>query len=672
VAPRPHLRSQVVHVALVAFALALIGRAGFVQLWQHEKWSAAAVRQQFAVASIPAPRGDIEDANGVPIAYSRELVRLSIAINEVKDVGALRKAMLAAGISPAEVRRSTDKTRKWVDLHDRYLPSRVANLVRLNGVHVTSVGDRVYVRSAGTRQLLGVVGGDGHGASGLEMHLDSLLLGTEGRTRAVKGLRGVRFESPDMLDEPPARGHTVRLTINQTLQNICDKALSDAVARLRADGGDVVVLDPRSGEIRCLAGQRPGARTGGVPAFIEAYEPGSTLKPFYAARLLEFGKATPDEMIATYNGKYEVNGRVITDVHKAKAMSLSDVIRFSSNVGIARFAERLSDAEMYEMLRDLGFGTATGVPYPSESGGRLREPRSWSLQSHASHAIGYELSVTPLQLAAAYSALANGGMLVEPALVKEIRDAEGRVVYAHQPRTLRRVFTEAAARAVIPMLESVVDSGTAIDAGVTTFSLAGKSGTARRTLNGRYGAAMYTSTFVGIFPARDPQYVVLAKIDNPREESIYGGKVAAPLTRAVIEGALAAQDASLDWTQLASQRKEVEMPTPGAVVATGTLDADSSTARDTTTPRVPLVDSTPDPDPVPSVSFDLSQPLRPKEPAARTVQVPDVRGLPTRVAVRQLHRAGLAVLLVPGNGSVTQPSAGSAVRSGTIVRLTRS
>jgi cell division protein FtsI (penicillin-binding protein 3) len=218
----------------------------------------------------------------------------------------------------------------------------------------------------------------------------------------------------------------------------------------------------------------------------------------------------------------------------------------------------------------------------------------------------------------------------------------------------------------------VVDSGTAIDATVTTFSLAGKSGTARRTVNGRYGAAMYTSTFVGIFPARDPQYVVLAKIDNPREESIYGGKVAAPLTRAVIEGALAAQDASLDWTQLASQRKDVELPTPNAVVATGTLDADPGATPASATPRVPLVDSTPDPDPVPAVSFDLSRPLRPKEPPARTVNVPDVRGLPTRVAVRQLHRAGLAVLLVPGSGSVTQPAAGSAVRSGTIVRLTRS
>ncbi|MCC6319231.1 MAG: hypothetical protein IT361_16275 [Gemmatimonadaceae bacterium] len=670
-APRPLRRSQVVHAVLVAFAIALVARAGYVQLWQHEKWAQAAVRQQFAVASIPAPRGDIEDANGVPIAYSRELVRLSVAIGEVRNVPALKKAMAAAGIAPAEVRRATDRTRKWVELRDRFLPSRVASLVRMNGVHVTSVGDRVYVRSPGTRQLLGAVGANGRGAAGLELHLDSLLLGAEGRTRAVKGLRGARYESPDMLDEPPARGHTVRLTINQTLQNICDKALQDAVARLRADGGDVVVLDPRTGEIRCLSGQRPGGRTGGVTAFIEAYEPGSTLKPFFAARLLELGRAGADEVIDTYNGRYEVHGRVITDVHKARSMSLRDVIRFSSNVGIARFAERLSDDEVFELLRDLGFGTPTGIPYPSESGGRLREPRFWSAQSHASHAIGYELSVTPLQLAAAYSALATNGMLVEPALVKEIRDADDRVVYEHQPRMLRRVFAASAAQSVVPMLESVVDSGTAVDASVTTFSLAGKSGTARRTVNGRYGAAMYTSTFVGIFPARNPQYVVLAKIDNPREESIYGGKVAAPLTRAVIEGALAAQDASLDWTQLAAQRREVD-PIPGEVESSGSVPRDT-VQPDTVDalPAVPLVDSTPTPDLVPSVSIDLRKPPTRGTQPSRPVQVPDVHGLPTRVAVRVLHRAGLAVVLVPGSGSLTQPPAGREVKAGSLVRLTR-
>ncbi|MGQ0648760.1 MAG: penicillin-binding transpeptidase domain-containing protein [Gemmatimonadaceae bacterium] len=673
VPPPPPLRFKIVHVVLVLFALTLIGRAGYVQLWQHEHWSARAMRQQLAESSIPAARGDIEDANGLPIAYSRELVSLSVAPSEVKDFGTLTRAMTEAGIPRAEVRRATNRKRRWIEVRGRYLPSRVAPVTRLNGVHVTNVGDRVYVQSTGARQLLGAVGNGGRGVSGLELFLDSLLLGTEGRSRAVKGMRGQRFESPDMLTEPPGRGHTVRLTINQTLQNICDKALADAVARLRADGGDVVVMDPGTGEIRCLAGRRPGGQVAGVSALIEPYEPGSTLKPFFAARLLERGMAVPDEIIETYHGTYAVNGRVITDVHKADRMSLRDVIRFSSNVGIARFAERLSNGDVYELLRDLGFGSATGVPYPSEASGMLREPRHWSLQSHASLAIGYELSVTPLQLATAYAALGNGGLLPAPALIREIRDADGTVIYAHRPRILRRVFSAKAVNTVIPMLESVVDSGTATDAGLASFPLAGKSGTARRTVGGVYGRSTYTSTFVGLFPAKDAQYVVLAKIDNPREESIYGGKVAAPLSKVVIEGALAARDASLDWNQLIAQKREVDMmPAPDAPnVPAVSLPADSAGSAPPGAPRVPLIDSTPEPDPLPAVSIDLSRPLKENAGPPRAVIVPDVRGLPLRVAVRQLHRTGLLVSLVPGSGGSTSPAAGATVTAGTVVRLTR-
>ena len=638
-----------------------------MQLWEHDLWAERAVRQQFAEASIPAPRGDIEDETGLPIAYSRELVRIEIAPSEVKNVAQLAREMRKAGMSSAEVRRATDPKRKWVTLRDRYLASRVVTLARLNGVHLTNVGDRVYVQSAGTRQLLGAVGALGSGVSGLELQLDSLLRGRQGSTRTVKGLRGQRFESPDMLGEPPASGHTVRLTINQTLQNICDKALMDAVARLRADGGDVVVLDPKTGEIRCLAGRRP-TPSGGVTALIEPYEPGSTLKPFLAARLLERGKARPDEVVETFNGRLELHGRVITDTHKAERLSLRDVIRFSSNIGIVQFAQRLSDGELYETLRDLGLGTPTGTPYPSEAAGTLRDPRRWSRQSHASIAIGYEVAVTPLQLALAYGALANGGELMAPALVSEVRNGAGEVVYSHQPRVVRRVFGRQVVETVIPMLESVVESGTAVDAGLGAFSLAGKSGTARRTVGGSYGTDTYTSTFVGIFPAKDPQYVVLAKVDNPREESIYGGKVAAPLTKVIIEGALAARDASLDWSHLASQKRDVASAGERTVAAPGGLNADTLS---TPSPSVPLIDSTPPPDPAPAVTFDLTQPLRDRRLPSRAVAVPDVRGLPLRVAVRHLHRAGLQVTVMPGGGATTQPGAGRLVPWGSVVRLTR-
>ncbi len=650
------------HAVLVAFVCAIIGRAAMVQIWQHDHWRTLARRHQVANTRLPASRGNIEDAAGVPVAFSRELMRLAVAKNEVRDVTALGKAMRAAGIPASEVRRATDRRRGYVELRGSYLPARVASLGRHYGVKVTRVADREYVPSAGARQVLGLVGPKGRGIAGIEAVFDSLLQGESVTARLVKGKGGHLFESPEMLGTPIGRGHTVRLTINGVLQDICDDALLDAVRRLRADGGDIVVIQPRTGEILCLSGRRPGNAFGGATAIIEPYEPGSTLKSFLAARLLEEKKATPDDVVETFNGRWELHGRVISDVHRAPRMSLRDVIRFSSNIGIIQFASRLDDGDVYELYRDLGFGTQTGIPYPAEASGILREPRRWSAQSRASLAMGYEVSVTPLQLALAYTTLANRGELVAPALVKEVRNAEGAVVWRHRPQMLRRVFTPDAVRELMPLLESVVDSGTATDAGLESFPLAGKSGTARRALNGTYRTMTYTSSFVGLFPAGDPQYVVLAKIDNPREESIYGGKVAAPVARAVIQGALAARDASLDWRELAPQQREL-VRAPGAaesVVAQGQIVS-------------PEPASSPEPaEPLPASSrtFHLDRPEAKRRETVPSVTVPETRGVSLRAAARRLHEAGLGVR-VGGQGGGSSPAAGSVVKRGTVVTVAR-
>jgi cell division protein FtsI (penicillin-binding protein 3) len=668
----PQSRASVVHGVLVIFALALIVKAGHVQLVQHDQWAARALRQQTARDSIPAPRGDIEDATGVAVARSRELVRLAVAPPEVLESRKLYQGLLEAGVPASEAKRAIDRKRKWVEIRGRFMPSSVAEVLAVKGVHAYSAGERVYVQSEGTRRLLGSVDASGRGVDGLELTLDSILIGEAGRSRTLRGAKGERFESPDMLTEPPVRGHSVRLTINQVLQDICDQAIVDATVRLAADGGDIVILEPHSGEIRCLASHRRGSKSGGAATILEPYEPGSTLKPFLVGRLLEEGKTRPDEVIETFDGSYEVAGRTITDIHKEARMTVTDVIRQSSNVGAARLSERLSDGELYRLYRDIGFGTATGLPYPSEAPGVLYEPRKWSKQSHASLAIGYELLITPLQLAQAYAAIANDGELMAPALIKEIRDADGTVVYSHRPRLLRRVFEAQTAKTLMTMLESVVDSGTAKDASLATFGLAGKSGTARRTLLGKYGGQRYTSTFVGLFPPKKPQYVVLVKLDNPRG-TYYGGKTAAPVARSVIEAALAARDASLDWENLPPQRPSYLPPVPDNVVAAVEAIPLDSTGADSSllVPQVALVDSAPEPAPRAPATFDLSKPLEEIAPVARAATVPDVRGLPLRVAVRELHKAGFRVQLGAPGGSVTVPVAGSTARTGTIVRLAR-
>ncbi|MBV6521489.1 MAG: Peptidoglycan D,D-transpeptidase FtsI [Gemmatimonadaceae bacterium] len=668
-------RLSVLHVALALFALALTARAAKVQLLDGKIWGRAAEKQHLAQTSLDAPRGEIRDAAGVPLVRSQERVRIAIAPPEVRDMRELTRALSRLGVGRSVIRRVSDRKHKWVELSETFQPSDVVVLARMPGVHARSVSERLYVASDGVRRIVGRTGSGGVAVDGLELALDSLLRGVRGRTAAFRGANGERYESPDLLTEPPRAGSTVTLTIHLALQDICDRALAEAAAHLGAEGGDIVVLDPRDGEVRCLASRRAGSRVGAATAVTEPFEPGSTLKPLYAGALVERGLARVDEMIETFDGRYTVAGRTINDVHKAERLSLADVIRFSSNVGIARFSERLTDREQYELLRDYGFGTPTGMTYPSEAAGTLREVRKWTAQSHASLAIGYEISVTPLQLAVAYGAIANGGRLMQPAIVKSVQDADGRTIYTHSPRVVRQVLTPETCATLRRILQSVVDSGTATDAELATFNLAGKSGTARRTSGGRYGQGMYTSTFIGIFPGDDPQYVVLVKIDNPAK-TYYGGKAAAPVARNVIEAAIASRSVNLDGRTLAAQKiRSAPRFDPAPVPLEQVVDAgavvEDSAPRGPALPPVSLVDTMPEPPLRGPIRFDLGRPLRDVPRTDSLVSVPPVAGLPLRVAVRELHRAGLKVVLAGSGDGATQPAAGAQVRSGTVVRLWR-
>jgi cell division protein FtsI (penicillin-binding protein 3) len=305
-----------------------------------------------------------------------------------------------------------------------------------------------------------------------------------------------------------------------------------------------------------------------------------------------------------------------------------------------------------------------------ESSGTLYEPARWSKQSPQSLAMGYEVAVTPLQLASAYVALANGGELLQPALVKEIRSPAGKTLYRHQRRVVRRVVSPAVARRVRQMLLGVVEEGgTAKLANLGAFSLAGKTGTARRTVNGRYAAGGHIPTFVGLFPADNPQFVILVKIDNPQGAYV-GGLTAAPVTKAVLEAALASRNAALDRRTLATSRQDRPLDSAGtagrAAAATQVArDSTSSAARDSTR----VVESA-EADSLTQVPFVARLPLvAPKVAPLPSRAVPDVRGLALRDAVRALHTAGFRVQLVDAPAGLTAPAAGAVAPAGSLVRL---
>jgi cell division protein FtsI (penicillin-binding protein 3) len=661
-------RIGILHSAMAIFAIAVIAQLARLQLLQGETWRARAAAQQYTRKAIPAPRGAILDASGRVLADSREEVKLEVAPNEIRDRAALRRELAKAGLARGWIARVVDTTRKWVTLPGRYVALDVARLTAMRGVYATPIAGRTYAISPGTRAIIGRVDANGEPVDGLELSLDSVLKGDPGVMTLVRDVRGRSVASPTMPGTSPRPGHTVVLTINQELQEIAERALADAVAKMNADGGDIVILDPHLGEVRALASWRAGARVMGSTAITEPFEPGSTMKPFMAAGLLARHKVTDRDSVDTGNGVFEINGRSIHDEHLVGRAPLSEVLRWSSNIGIVKFSQRFTPREQFETLRDFGFGTATGVQYPSESNGILREPSKWSSQSAASLAIGYEISATPLQLATAYAALANGGRLLEPTLVKEVRSPSGDVVYRHEPRVVRQVVPREVADKVRGMLLDVVEQGTALKADIANYLLAGKTGTPRRTVAGRYESMQYNPNFVGLFPGDAPQYVIVVKLTNPKG-TFYGGTTAAPVTKAVLEAAIAARDAALDRAKLASSVRPSDSasPVPAArvqVAQQGGGDrgvfADTS---DVVTPEAVR-------------PFAVTLPLAPETaPPAAPRAVPDVGGLSLRDAVRSLHSAGFRVQLVRASGgggsgaASTSPAAGVVARPGSLIRL---
>ncbi|MCU0623327.1 MAG: penicillin-binding transpeptidase domain-containing protein [Gemmatimonadaceae bacterium] len=641
-------RTRLLAWGLVAAAVVLMGRAAWVQLWQHDHWRTLAENQQRGKASLPAPRGTIRDDDGQVLAESRGLVMLAIDLKEVRDRRRVARALARAGVPDAQVRRVSNPALRWIELPQRFLPDDVAELQGMRGVRVTPVAERVAPVSDAVRRLVGRATPT-RGLDGLEFALDSLLAGRQGTARVLRDPRGGVLPSPHVDGDTAMPGHAVRLTIRQSVQDLVERELRSAMAATGAEGGDIVVLDPQDGAVLALASRRPDPRSTAATTLTEPFEPGSTLKPFIAGRLLDLQRARPDEWINTYNGTLKLGARTITDVHRAPRMTLTEVIAQSSNIGIVQFAARFSSREQYELLRDLGFGTPTGLPYPLEAAGTLREPRRWSATTPASLAMGYEVAVTPLQLAVAYASIANGGELLQPGLLREVRTPDGRVVYRHTRRVLRRVFSPDAAATLRRMLVAVVESGTSGGAGLPTIPVGGKSGTARRVgKGGRYEAGAYTASFVGLFPAEAPQLVVVVKLDNPRGDSYYGGRVAAPVAGAVFKSVMAGRNTLREPTAVAAAPRRVVPDSAGAVRESLLAEA------------VP-----PDTGDVPVV-VELGQP-RAARPSPPPRAVPDVRGLPARRAVLSLHQAGFKVQWRAAPG--TDPAAGTMLKAGSVVQF---
>ena len=636
---RSAVRIQVVEFGVLVGLALLVGRAAQVQILQGRRWAEEAQAQRTERIVLQARRGTLSDRHGTPLAVTQETYHVGIAPNELRDPvadGSLisRRLGLTAHAWQEALRR------RYAYFAGPYSALEVQPLRSVRGVHLESVLNRFYPDPAVARATIGRLGDDGLAASGLERTLDSLLAGRAGAAVVLKDRAGREYESPARVIAPPVPGLDVVLTLDAELQEIAQRALDDALRRMDADGGDVVMLDPGTGEVLALASrQRDGSAR--PSAFTDTFEPGSLAKIFAAAALLALRRVSPTDHVSGEGGKWRVPGRTITDDDPQPSLTLADAIRVSSNIAIAKFAARLTPEEQYVTLRDFGFGALTGIEFPAEASGRLRPPSEWTRPSAASLAMGYELSVTPIQVAMAYGALANDGLLLQPTLIREVRDASGGVRYRHRPEPVRRVVSRDVAAALRNLLRGVVERGTGTEAALTNFPVAAKTGTARRVVNGRYAAGEYTASFAALFPADQPQLVLVVKIDNPHKGSYFAAQTAAPVTRSMLEQALAARTVALDRARLS---------TAAPRAAAAPADDDGG--------LVPYVVPWP-------YERDSSGVGRGPRRA-----VPDVAGFGMREAVRTLHRRGFRVALRGwGVAEHTWPAAGDSAAAGSMVTL---
>ncbi|MFN8586423.1 MAG: penicillin-binding transpeptidase domain-containing protein [Candidatus Eisenbacteria bacterium] len=538
-------KSRVLMVAAGLFlALAVVWvRVMWLQVPMHAHYMAkAAERQESRVKLIPR-RGDLLDRNGRVLARDLQSFELAIYRPQVRSVRALAAKMAPVLRTDARaLAKRIEALHGYAWLEHELPPEMGQELQRmhLEGVVVTPRATRDYRLGPAAFEILGRTDRDNVGVDGVEYQYESDLGGRSGWVTLIRAGEKRWIRLPGSETHPARDGASLTLTIDADLQAIVEHHLARTVDSLKATRGFAIFLDPNTGEIlaaACVPHLEAGRARNWT--FTDQYEPGSTFKVVVAGAVLEEGLAKPTEYFAAVppgGGKAELlPGVYIGDAHGRPGYTFFGAIQNSSNIVCGKLGLRLGAQRLYRYAASLGFGTLTGIEFPGETSGRLRPLSRWQPRSTPTVAIGQEVAVTPLQLALAYAAIANGGVLMEPMLVKEVRAADGTLLRRNTPQPSHRVFSEATTAELREMLCAVVDSGTATLARLKGMRIAGKTGTAQKVDPAlrRYGSK-FMASFAGFAPAENPRIVGVVVVDEPPSYMHYGGQVAAPVFREVV------------------------------------------------------------------------------------------------------------------------------------------
>jgi len=541
------LRMRVLVLAgVLALAFAgVVGRLGWLQVVRAADLAALAEKQYSRTVVLQAQRGPIVDRQGAPLATSSPAESLFAeprAIDHPARVAARLAPLI--GVPDRELRGSLTSGKSFVWLRRRLPPATAAAVraLREPGLGFVPEPLRLYPNRELAAHVVGFEGVDG-GLEGIEHALDDVLTGTAGKAVVGRDALGREVVSEAVLQEP-APGHGVMLTIDRTIQYLAERELDAAFRRTRARAAMAVVMEPRTGDVLALA-VRPTFNPNAfldVPsrehwrnrAVTDPFEPGSTFKIILAAAALEEGVVRPDDRIWAENGRITIARTTIRDWKKYGWLSFGEVLQNSSNVGSIKVGLALGRERYFRYMTAFGFGAPTGVGLSGESRGLLRHPRRWSGLSLPTMSIGQEVSVTALQMVAAFGAVANGGTLMQPRLVRSLFDAEGRETRRFQPRAVRQVVSPQTARTLTRLMTQVVAEGTGHNAAIPGYDVAGKTGTAQKLdpATRRYSRKPGVLSFVGFAPAEEPRFVMLVMLDEPKNEK-WGSEAAAPVFSAI-------------------------------------------------------------------------------------------------------------------------------------------
>lgn len=656
------MRVLIVCGVFLTLLLGVFTRAVQLQVQQRDQLKGMAQDQYVRQIEIPARRGDVLDRRGVPLAQSVDVDSIWI------DPSMLQDQKLAARMLARSLDLDTDdlfarftKAKRFAWVKRQVTPAEVAkvNALNLPGIGLTKEPRRFYPQRELAAHVLGLVGTDGHGLDGLELSFEDELSGDAVTQPALRDARGRKLNTVGSADPIAREGATLTVTLDRQIQWLTEKALVKAVTDAKAIAGMAVVLDPRTGEILALANAprfNPNAPQDAKKdafrnrAVSDAFEPGSTFKAFVVSAALEEKLVTESTTFDTNGGAWTVGKNVIHDTHPHGTIDTKTVLQVSSNIGAAKIAGLLGREKLQSYYSKFGLGEKPGMGLPGEAKGQVPFPKA-EVQL-ATQAFGQGVSASAVQVAAAYGALANGGVLMKPYLVSKVVDPDGVVLLDNKPTPVRRVVSEKSARRTIAMLESVVEKeGTAPRARLDEYRVAGKTGTAQKPDPVSRGySEKRIGSFIGVVPAEDPRLVIYIVIDEP-ETDPYGGIIAAPAFKEIATAALPylsvppsknmppppAQTVAKTATTLDKPEKPAPAPPAG-------LAAAFAKAQENVTEEAPVV--------------------------VGSVRVPDLRGRAGREAVTQLLAAALEPRL-EGSGWVTgqRPAAGSLVEKGSRVTL---